>query len=130
MNNLRIKSGINYCRKSIIKEKNQNKDTQNNAELQDAMQYKLYKIAPIETLNTHNPPLYELVYIKTLTIELAEEVLSLEMTEDRESSSWKLEMSEDKSRYGTSKRGLETTSDTLDLLDRGEDEISRTINTF
>jgi hypothetical protein len=52
------------------------------------------------------------------------------MTEDRESSSWKLEMSEDKSRYGTSKRGLETTSDTLDLLDRGEDEISRTINTF
>ena len=58
MNNLRIRSGINYCRKSKFKEKNQNKDTQNNSEFQDAMQYKLYKIAPIETLNTHTIPLY------------------------------------------------------------------------
>jgi hypothetical protein len=55
--------------------------------------------------------------------------VSLEMTEDRKSSSLKLEISEDKSRYGTSKRGFEGTSNTLDLFDRGEEqEDSRTTN--
>jgi hypothetical protein len=53
------------------------------------------------------------------------------MTECRESSSWKLEISEDKSRYGTSERRFDTTSDTLDLFDRGEDdEDSGTTNKF
>jgi hypothetical protein len=51
------------------------------------------------------------------------------MTKDRESSSWKLEISEDKSRYGSSKRGFEGTSNTLDLFDRSEEqEDSRTTN--